>query len=938
MGRMTAPLPFIGRDRELGEIGLLLARARAGRGLAVAVTGEPGIGKTRFCEEALATARPAGFLACSTVGNPTLSTVPMALASGLLRSALEQLPAAEQASITSGLPGLGSIMSLQYRHDGGGFGEAAVIDAVAEFCKRLCARRPVVAHIDGFECADAASMRLAVTVAGRLAHRPFVLLVSTRRGMEPQRLALADLARLGRIVHLERLTQQSSEALVKLVRPDLGASDRRALAKDSEGLPVYLAGVLAAAAGASGTREPPEVMRVQLEALWLGLSEPARAMSRLLAVAGGAVAERILLRLWPEAGTFGAALRELVDAELAVPGTAGIRFSHPSYGRILAGGMFHYERKEHHRRFAAALGADAQPDSLPSLADHLLEIADETDPETLRAALMKAADAPGIPDERLCLYLEHGLAMLPPDAEAQTRYQLFSRLGAAQQRLGRPDLARTSWNHALDDAPGAGLTAAHHFGAAQTQLAFQEWETGAAAEDDSKRYDPYRGALHRLIWTTRYGTWEENLEAARTAIELGEGSPAGAPFARLGYCFTAWAQGRYKDALQHALEASRMAQGEDVRSMATIALSRVAPLAGGLEDSLEAVRALADSTAAAGSPYAECATRSWAALAHHVAGNLAAAEEQLRPAVQLAAESGAAPVIARISLVMGLLEAERGNFTAATGWLADAQRIRGDAAWQADLEGLQSLVRGLIALGNGRPDRVPREVPLAAGNYPVLALMLPFNSGLAGIQTGDRDRTRDCLAMLAVDPSQGRPVHALGVRLRGVDLVSGGKPGEGAQYLQEAADVLDSCGFRLYGSQARVEWAEAVEPKDAARGAVPALLRYFEGQKVGWWLQRTRRLARLTGYVEDHPHRNGHTLSRREAEVVIKASAGLSNSTIAEQLFLSERTIESHLRNVYKRLGLPSRVSLAAWAAAHPEEFSTATDTAADRPGPSSVS
>jgi predicted ATPase/DNA-binding SARP family transcriptional activator/DNA-binding CsgD family transcriptional regulator len=55
-------------------------------------------------------------------------------------------------------------------------------------------------------------------------------------------------------------------------------------------------------------------------------------------------------------------------------------------------------------------------------------------------------------------------------------------------------------------------------------------------------------------------------------------------------------------------------------------------------------------------------------------------------------------------------------------------------------------------------------------------------------------------------------------------------------------------------------------------------------------------------------------LTRREREVVTLVARGLANHQIASELFLSERTIENHVSNILRKLGLASRAQVAAWA------------------------
>ena len=54
-------------------------------------------------------------------------------------------------------------------------------------------------------------------------------------------------------------------------------------------------------------------------------------------------------------------------------------------------------------------------------------------------------------------------------------------------------------------------------------------------------------------------------------------------------------------------------------------------------------------------------------------------------------------------------------------------------------------------------------------------------------------------------------------------------------------------------------------------------------------------------------------LTRREEEVAVLVARGLSNRRIAEELTVSEHTVATHVRNILKKLGLDSRMRIAAW-------------------------
>ena len=61
---------------------------------------------------------------------------------------------------------------------------------------------------------------------------------------------------------------------------------------------------------------------------------------------------------------------------------------------------------------------------------------------------------------------------------------------------------------------------------------------------------------------------------------------------------------------------------------------------------------------------------------------------------------------------------------------------------------------------------------------------------------------------------------------------------------------------------------------------------------------------------------NGGLLSQRETDVARLVTEGLSNREIGTRLFISERTVESHVRSILTKLGFTSRAQVAGWMAA----------------------
>lgn len=97
----------------------------------------------------------------------------------------------------------------------------------------------------------------------------------------------------------------------------------------------------------------------------------------------------------------------------------------------------------------------------------------------------------------------------------------------------------------------------------------------------------------------------------------------------------------------------------------------------------------------------------------------------------------------------------------------------------------------------------------------------------------------------------------------------------------------------------------------------------------GQWLPQDlvgEAIARETGRRTE-ADRLGLNLTVREREVMLLVAEGLSNKEVARRLKLSEGTVKIHLHNIYQKVGVTNRTSLAALALAHKDHLSSKTRT-----------
>jgi ATP/maltotriose-dependent transcriptional regulator MalT len=297
-----------------------------------------------------------------------------------------------------------------------------------------------------------------------------------------------------------------------------------------------------------------------------------------------------------------------------------------------------------------------------------------------------------------------------------------------------------------------------------------------------------------------------------------------------------------------------------------------------------------------------------------------AAEADAAEAAEFASETGQ-PVWAAAALTaQALLAGARGD-PGANALASRAERLALPARARAALAMVQ-MARGLTAMSAGRHDDAYHELRRMFD-----ATDLAYHSAKCGraigllaeaaVQSGHQDEARVLLREVALGLEQSAsPWQCLSVRHAQALLAEDDEGGE----LFQAALAADLARWPF--ERARLQLAYGAwlrRRRRAADSRVPlrAARDTFEALGAAPWSDRASQELRASGETSRHRSPEARDqLSPQELQVAGLAASGLSNREIGEKLYLSHRTVASHLYRIFPKLGITSRAELPAALAA----------------------
>ena len=919
------------RERDLGVISGALEEAAVGAGRAVVVEGPAGIGKTSLLRLATDAARARNFGVAGARGSELERAYAWGVVRQLLEPRLRGMPGEARGRALAGAAALAAPVVLPDGASPRGDADPSfgVLHGLYWLVAALAAERPQLLVVDDLHWADGASVRFMEFLVNRIDAVPALLLVAQRPGA-------GGALRGAPVTSSIELSPLSSEATAAVVAEHsdapVSASFAQACHGATGGNPLLIhrlaGGLRERGIGGAGDVDAEAVRRLgpyavagAVGAALARLGEGPVRLAHAVAVLEKAplVTAARLARVGTEqASAFG---DQLVRGGI-LRDLRPLEFEHGLVRDAVLSGLTAGERARLHADAARILGdAGAAPEAVAVHLLHAEPRGDEAVAGTLAAAGRRAL-ASGALTEAAAL-LARAVAEPPPPG---ARSALLLDLARAEHGLGRPE--------ALDRVHAAYDAGLDEVDRAQAALGLM-WATGPGGRDPDKVFAVVDEALRGVAG--RHPELELRLESGRLMASfltaellqqaLGqaerfadlEGRTAGECELLLHVAVHRFLRGRPAEDVAEPVE---RAVGDPQLVAAIGPDSAWLPLAIGQlfkTDRLDATRrtvgiALAEARRRGSAPgfAGASAWRAWIALRE---GAAADAEADARAAyeapcgviwhhlfgacclIDVLVERGELDEAQAILAACGgedalasdrggeLLISTRSNLRAAQGDLGgaladqlEARRLQGDGLVpDPDFDGWLRIARLLHATGDERAAAREAEAALSWARVWNTPGYIGQALTVAGLIRGDDDGLAQLHAAVAqLERSPARRELARSLIELGAALRRRGERKAAREPLRRALDLAASGGLVATAERARAE-------------------------------------LRITGAKVRRPESSGlDSLTPSERRIVGLATGGASNPEIAQALFVTVKTVEMHLGNAYRKLGINSRRDLAA--------------------------
>jgi DNA-binding CsgD family transcriptional regulator len=895
---------LVGREDELAKLQALLDDVGAG-GASLVIHGDPGIGKSALVDEFGRLARARSVNVVRTVGVPAEQGIAFAGLHRLLRPYLartDRLPEPQRKTLDAAFGRSGANANDLF----------LVALAALELLADATEGSPLLIVAEDAHSLDPDTVQALGFIGRRIELDPILLLI-TSRDLRAVPSAIADLPSL----HLDSLNTAESARLINLVTPSISESARARVLEASAGNPLALMEFARAAVrGEDLSPLAPLPMTERLTHTFADLlpTLPPPTIDLLLVTAldeGGRSAEQV-------AAASKLAGRGLSDDDLAPAVEAGL-VTREGIGRF------------RHPLIRAAVVSVATASACRAAHAALAEVYDRAPDRALKHCAAAAAG----PDDQLALELEQaGIRAISRGASAvaaaaferaselatkpMVRGRLLVRAAEMESDIGRHEAARRLLNQATA-LPLSEQTRAHltFIGEASRADIWSGPDRVAAAADAARELASVAPSLApRALMTAATACWwgrarKETRDLVVTTakeLPLANGDPQLLPI-------LAFADPAGEAAAVTAGIARIRPYQLDPEELLHIGRSTIAVWQ--FDQGLPFLTAAVEGLRARGRARLlaqALASQSWAAF--HLARETLAVEAADEGA-RLARDTGQ-PMWATVAeLAQASLAGERGDFDTANALAERAEaellpngphtmlalvqfaRGRGAVAHQMYSDGYEQLRRALCVTD--------------IAYHPFLGAWGLSDLIESAVNVGREDEAQEYLLTLESLAEQSQASFLRAILAYAKPILA---PNGEAENLFQAAISEGLTDWPCYRGRLLLNygrWLRRQRRIGESRAPLRAARETFDALAFHGLAETARRELRASGETSGQRIPDARdSLSPNELQIAEMAAAGLSNRKIGQRLFVSHRTVESHLYRIYRKLGVTSRVQISA--------------------------